>query len=55
MLENDAMSRDDAVSRDDLSQDDSAPISAQDAKHLFADWQAAPAIILAVSGPTRSH
>jgi tRNA(Ile)-lysidine synthase len=50
MLENDAMSRDDAVSRDDLSQDDSAPISAQDAKHLFADWQAAPAIILAVSG-----
>jgi tRNA(Ile)-lysidine synthase len=50
MLENDAMSREDAVSRDDLSQDDSAPISARDAKHLFADWQAAPAIILAVSG-----
>jgi tRNA(Ile)-lysidine synthase len=45
MLENDAVSRDDAVSREDL-----APISARDAKHLFADWQAAPAIILAVSG-----
>ena len=26
------------------------PISAQDAKHLFADWRTAPAIILAVSG-----
>jgi tRNA(Ile)-lysidine synthase len=45
MLENAAVSGDDAVSREDL-----APISAQDAKHLFADWQAAPAIILAVSG-----
>ncbi len=30
--------------------DDNAPISARDAKHLFADWKAAPAIILAVSG-----
>ena len=36
---------DDAISGNDL-----APISARDAKHLFADWQAAPAIILAVSG-----
>jgi tRNA(Ile)-lysidine synthase len=30
--------------------DDHSPISAQDAKGLFADWRAAPAIILAVSG-----
>ena len=30
--------------------DDHSPISAQDAKRLFADWKAAPAIILAVSG-----
>jgi tRNA(Ile)-lysidine synthase len=30
--------------------DDDAPISAKHAKHLFADWKAAPAIILAVSG-----
>jgi tRNA(Ile)-lysidine synthase len=29
---------------------DNAPISAKHAKQLFADWQAAPAIILAVSG-----
>ena len=30
--------------------DDNSPISAQDAKHLFADWKSAPAIVLAVSG-----
>jgi tRNA(Ile)-lysidine synthase len=30
--------------------DDHAPIAARDATHLFADWKAAPAIILAVSG-----
>jgi tRNA(Ile)-lysidine synthase len=30
--------------------DDHAPIAARDANHLFADWKAAPAIILAVSG-----
>jgi tRNA(Ile)-lysidine synthase len=30
--------------------DDHSPISAQDAKRLFADWKAVPAIVLAVSG-----
>jgi tRNA(Ile)-lysidine synthase len=30
--------------------DKHAPISAQDAKRLFADWKAEPAIVLAVSG-----
>ena len=30
--------------------DDHSPISAQDAKRLFADWKTAPAIVLAVSG-----
>jgi tRNA(Ile)-lysidine synthase len=45
MLEGDARFRDDA-----MSEDDAAPISAKDAKLLFADWRAAPAIILAVSG-----
>jgi tRNA(Ile)-lysidine synthase len=29
---------------------DHSPISVQDAKRLFADWKAAPAIVLAVSG-----
>ena len=29
---------------------DNSPISASDAKRLFADWKAAPAIVLAVSG-----
>jgi len=29
---------------------DHSPISAKDAKHLFADWKGAPAIVLAVSG-----
>jgi tRNA(Ile)-lysidine synthase len=33
-----------------MTDDDDMPISAQHAKHLFADWKAAPAIILAVSG-----
>ena len=32
------------------SGDDHSPISAKDAKRLFADWKAAPAIVLAVSG-----
>jgi tRNA(Ile)-lysidine synthase len=30
--------------------DDNSPISAQHAKRLFADWKAAPALLLAVSG-----
>src|SRR5665213_1336541 len=30
--------------------DDHSPIAAADAKRLFADWKAAPAIVLAVSG-----
>jgi tRNA(Ile)-lysidine synthase len=34
----------------DMPDDDHFPISAQDAKHLFADWKAAPAIVLAISG-----
>jgi tRNA(Ile)-lysidine synthase len=33
-----------------MPDDDHSPISAQDAKGLFADWKAAPAIVLAVSG-----
>jgi tRNA(Ile)-lysidine synthase len=33
-----------------MRDDDHAPISAQDAKKLFADFKAAPAIVLAVSG-----
>jgi tRNA(Ile)-lysidine synthase len=33
-----------------MSDDDHSPISAQEAKRLFADWKAAPAIVLAVSG-----
>ena len=33
-----------------MPDDDHSPISAQDAKRLFADWRAAPAIVLAVSG-----
>jgi tRNA(Ile)-lysidine synthase len=33
-----------------MSDDDNSVISAQDAKGLFADWKAAPAIVLAVSG-----
>src|SRR5215470_2855710 len=33
-----------------MRDDENAPISAQDAKHLFADFKAAPAIVLAVSG-----
>jgi tRNA(Ile)-lysidine synthase len=33
-----------------MSDDDHSPISAQDARLLFADWKAAPAIVLAVSG-----
>jgi tRNA(Ile)-lysidine synthase len=33
-----------------MATDDHSPISASDAKRLFADWKAAPAIVLAVSG-----
>jgi tRNA(Ile)-lysidine synthase len=33
-----------------MPDDDHSPISAKDAKRLFADWKAAPAIVLAVSG-----
>jgi len=33
-----------------MRDDDHAAISARDAKNLFADWKAAPAIVLAVSG-----
>src|SRR5260370_10889704 len=33
-----------------MSDDDKSPISAQNARRLFADWKAAPAIVLAVSG-----
>jgi tRNA(Ile)-lysidine synthase len=33
-----------------MSDDDHSPISARDAKRLFADWQAAPTLVLAVSG-----
>jgi tRNA(Ile)-lysidine synthase len=40
----------DAMFKDDLFKDDLAPISAKHAKHLFAGWETAPAIILAVSG-----
>jgi len=33
-----------------MPDDDNSPISASDAKRLFADWKAVPAIVLAVSG-----
>ncbi|QDM18383.1 tRNA lysidine(34) synthetase TilS [Tardiphaga sp. vice352] len=33
-----------------MRDDDSSPIPAREAKQLFADWQSAPALILAVSG-----
>src|SRR3954449_7499562 len=33
-----------------MRDDGHSPISVQDAKRLFADWKAAPAIVLAVSG-----
>jgi tRNA(Ile)-lysidine synthase len=33
-----------------MPDDDNAPISARDAKRLFADWKIAPALVLAVSG-----
>src|ERR1700753_3118048 len=33
-----------------MPDDDHSAISAQDAKRLFADWKAAPAVVLAVSG-----
>jgi tRNA(Ile)-lysidine synthase len=37
-----------------MPDDDDSPISAQNAKRLFADWKAAPAIVLAVSGGSDS-
>jgi tRNA(Ile)-lysidine synthase len=33
-----------------MRDEDHSPISVQDAKRLFADWKAAPAVVLAVSG-----
>src|ERR1700722_11341185 len=33
-----------------MPDDDQSPISASDAKRLFAEWKSAPAIVLAVSG-----
>src|SRR5712671_3723250 len=33
-----------------MADEDNSPISSSDAKHLFADWKSAPAIVLAVSG-----
>jgi tRNA(Ile)-lysidine synthase len=33
-----------------MRDDDHSPISARDARQLFADWKSAPAIVLAVSG-----
>jgi tRNA(Ile)-lysidine synthase len=33
-----------------MPDDDHSPISASDARRLFADWKAAPALVLAVSG-----
>jgi tRNA(Ile)-lysidine synthase len=33
-----------------MPDDDHSPISARDAKRLFADWKTAPALVLAVSG-----
>src|SRR5579862_938426 len=38
------------MSKDIMSKDDKSPISARQAKGLFADWKDAPAIVLAVSG-----
>jgi len=36
--------------------DDHSPISAQNAKRLFADWKAAPAVVLAFQADRiRSH
>jgi tRNA(Ile)-lysidine synthase len=37
-----------------MREDDNSPISASDAKWLFADWKAAPALVLAVSGGSDS-
>src|SRR5258708_34115063 len=33
-----------------MPNDDNSPISAHEAKRLFADWRGVPAIVLAVSG-----
>src|SRR5260370_31347278 len=33
-----------------MPDDGNSPLSARDSKALFADWKAAPAIVLAVSG-----
>src|SRR5258708_31467892 len=37
-----------------MPDDDNSPISASDAKRLFADWKGAPAIVLPVSGGPQS-
>jgi tRNA(Ile)-lysidine synthase len=41
---------DKAMSDKAMSDDDNAPISARDAKRLFADFRSAPALVIAVSG-----
>ena len=33
-----------------MSEDEKSPITARQAKNLFADWKGAPALVLAVSG-----
>jgi tRNA(Ile)-lysidine synthase len=38
------------LNRHAMPDDDHSPISAREAKRLFADWKAAPAVVLAVSG-----
>ena len=42
--------RDERVLPSAMPDDDHSAISAADAKRLFADWKAVPAIVLAVSG-----
>src|SRR4051794_16861627 len=51
MLDDTVMPKKVPAPRKDLAaKEDLAPISATEAKRLFADWTAAPAIVLAVSG-----
>jgi len=57
MLDDAAMPTKDLPSKNDppprkatVSKEDLAPIPANEARRLFADWKAAPAIVLAVSG-----
>jgi tRNA(Ile)-lysidine synthase len=42
--------RDGALTGDAMPDDDNSAISATDAKRLFAEWKAVPALVLAVSG-----